>query len=170
MSAPIIAFGNQRLGTGTTTLVYHLAWMFADLNVPVLAVDLDPQSDLTRALVNTDAESQRGASLARDLEYYVRHGDAESRSANPFRVGQNLSLLGADLSLGRLEDSPGRTKALSAIQDLSGALRVIVAPTSCSPIWGPRWEPSIGRLFQRPIMWSLPWPEIRYRWMDSRIL
>ena len=42
-----IAFFNNKGGVGKTTLVYHLAWMMADLGARVLAVDLDPQANLT---------------------------------------------------------------------------------------------------------------------------
>jgi chromosome partitioning protein len=37
-----IAFFNNKGGVGKTALVYHLAWMFNDLGLSVLAVDLDP--------------------------------------------------------------------------------------------------------------------------------
>jgi len=39
---------------GKTSLVYHLAWMFSDLRVKVLAVDLDPQANLTAAFFDED--------------------------------------------------------------------------------------------------------------------
>lgn len=42
-----IAFLNNVAGVGTTSLVYHLAWMYADLGVSVVAADLDPQASLT---------------------------------------------------------------------------------------------------------------------------
>ncbi len=42
-----IAFFNNKGGVGKTSLVYHLAWMYADLGVNVLAADLDPQANLT---------------------------------------------------------------------------------------------------------------------------
>jgi cellulose biosynthesis protein BcsQ len=42
-----IAFFNNKGGVGKTTLVYHLAWMFADMGHDVIAADLDPQSNLT---------------------------------------------------------------------------------------------------------------------------
>jgi cellulose biosynthesis protein BcsQ len=42
-----IAFFNNKGGVGKTTLVYHLAHMFADLGRRVLLLDLDPQSNLT---------------------------------------------------------------------------------------------------------------------------
>jgi chromosome partitioning protein len=121
VSAPIIAFGNQRLGTGTTSLVYHLAWMFADLNLPVLAVDLDPQSDLTRALVDVSVmpvEWQRQTSFVQDLKHCILDGGTGKEQTHPFRVTQNLSLLAGDLSLGRLEDSLEWTKIRLAIRNV----------------------------------------------------
>ncbi len=43
----ILSFFNNKGGVGKTTLVYHLAHMFAALGKRVLLVDLDPQSNLT---------------------------------------------------------------------------------------------------------------------------
>src|ERR1700678_1001695 len=54
LSAPIIAFFNNKGGVGKTTLVYHLAWKFADLGLPVVAVDLDPQSNLPAAFLSDE--------------------------------------------------------------------------------------------------------------------
>ena len=42
-----IGFVSARSGVGTTTLVSHLAWMFAERGQRVLAVDLDPQAGLS---------------------------------------------------------------------------------------------------------------------------
>lgn len=42
-----IAFFNNNGGMGKTSLVYHLAWMYADLGFPVIAADFDPQANLT---------------------------------------------------------------------------------------------------------------------------
>lgn len=42
-----IAFFNHKSGVGKTTLVYHLAHMLSRMGYPTLAVDLDPQADLT---------------------------------------------------------------------------------------------------------------------------
>ncbi len=47
MTAPIVAFFNNKGGVGKTSLVYHLAWMYADTGKRIIAVDLDPQSNLT---------------------------------------------------------------------------------------------------------------------------
>lgn len=54
MSIPILAFFNNKGGVGKTSLVYHLAWMYADLGIPVLAADLDPQANLTAAFLEED--------------------------------------------------------------------------------------------------------------------
>lgn len=42
-----VAFFNNKGGVGKTSLVYHLAWMYADLGVCAVAADLDPQVNLT---------------------------------------------------------------------------------------------------------------------------
>ncbi|HEY5340019.1 MAG TPA: AAA family ATPase [Candidatus Aquilonibacter sp.] len=42
-----IAFFNNKGGVGKTSLVYHLAHMFANFDLRVLCLDLDPQSNLT---------------------------------------------------------------------------------------------------------------------------
>ena len=36
-----IAFFNNKGGVGKTSLVYHLAWMYADLGISTVAVDID---------------------------------------------------------------------------------------------------------------------------------
>jgi len=54
MSVPVIAFFNNKGGVGKTSLVYHLAWMFADLGAKVVAADLDPQANLTAAFLDDD--------------------------------------------------------------------------------------------------------------------
>lgn len=46
-----IAFFNNKGGVGKTTLVYHLAWMYQELGINVVALDLDPQANLTAAFL-----------------------------------------------------------------------------------------------------------------------
>lgn len=43
----MITFFTIKGGVGTTSLVYHLAWMYREMGLRVVAVDLDPQSNLT---------------------------------------------------------------------------------------------------------------------------
>jgi cellulose biosynthesis protein BcsQ len=47
-----IAVFNVKGGVGKTSLVYHLAWMYADLGLRVIAADLDPQASLSRMFVD----------------------------------------------------------------------------------------------------------------------
>ncbi|MER5263706.1 ParA family protein [Actinosynnema sp. NPDC002837] len=49
-----LALFNNKGGVGKTTLTYHLAHMYQRLGVRVLAVDLDPQANLTSAFLNED--------------------------------------------------------------------------------------------------------------------
>jgi cellulose biosynthesis protein BcsQ len=51
MSIPVITFFNNKGGVGKTSLVYHLSWMFSDLGMRTLAVDLDPQANLSSAFL-----------------------------------------------------------------------------------------------------------------------
>lgn len=49
-----VAFFNNKGGVGKTTLVYHLTWMLAERGEQVLAVDLDPQANLTSMFLPED--------------------------------------------------------------------------------------------------------------------
>ncbi|WP_154855260.1 ParA family protein [Cyclobacterium xiamenense] len=42
-----ITFFNNKGGVGKTTTVYHVAWMLSEMGIKTIAVDLDPQSNLT---------------------------------------------------------------------------------------------------------------------------
>jgi chromosome partitioning protein len=50
----IIVFFNNKGGVGKTSLVYHLAWMYADHGLKVVAADLDPQANLTAMFLDED--------------------------------------------------------------------------------------------------------------------
>jgi chromosome partitioning protein len=49
-----LAFVCNGSGDGKTTLVYHLAWMFAESGLSVLAVDLDPLANLSSLFLTED--------------------------------------------------------------------------------------------------------------------
>ena len=49
-----IAFFNNKGGVGKTTLVYHFTYMLAELGYKCLAVDLDPQTNLTSMFLPDD--------------------------------------------------------------------------------------------------------------------
>jgi chromosome partitioning protein len=50
-----LALFNNKGGVGKTTLTYHLAHMMQRLGCRILAVDLDPQSNLTAAFLDEDS-------------------------------------------------------------------------------------------------------------------
>ena len=104
-----IAFFNNKGGVGKTSLVYHTAWMFADLGYRVLAVDLDPQSNLSIMALDED----RLEALWPDDEHpETLHGavaplfggTGDIRRAHTESLGDHLGLLVGDLALSRIED------------------------------------------------------------------
>lgn len=54
MTTPVITFFNNKGGVGKTSLVYHLSWMLSDSGRRIVAVDLDPQANLTAAFLDED--------------------------------------------------------------------------------------------------------------------
>ncbi|PSQ97877.1 MAG: chromosome partitioning protein [Bacteroidetes bacterium SW_9_63_38] len=115
MSAPVISFFNNKGGVGKTSLIYHLAWMYADNDWRVLAADLDPQANLTATFLKEDRLESvvfeygdeadtiyecvqpliRGVGDVADP--VLEHIEADSLS-------ENLALLSGDLSLSKFED------------------------------------------------------------------
>jgi cellulose biosynthesis protein BcsQ len=106
-----IAFFNNRGGVGQTSLVYHLAWMFSDLGVPVLAADLDPQANLTAMFLDKEQlqslwpeDDDHGSTVYGAIRpILLGTGDITVPPVN--WVGRDLGLLPGDLSLSRFEDS-----------------------------------------------------------------
>ena len=54
MTTKVIAFFNNKGGVGKTSLVYHIAWMMTELELRVVAADLDPQGNLSAAFLDED--------------------------------------------------------------------------------------------------------------------
>lgn len=110
MSAAVVAFFNNKGGVGKTSLVYHLACMYADLGRRVLAADLDPQANLTASFLDEDALEllwRPGSMPAPTVHGMLRPliegtGDIAPMSGQP--VGRNLVLLPGDLELSSFED------------------------------------------------------------------
>ena len=104
-----IAFFNNKGGVGKTTLVYHVAWMCSDLGRRVLAVDLDPQANLTSMFLDDDEleavwpEDTPHASVHRSILPIV-DGVGDIEPAPCKRLSANLALLPGDLGLSQFED------------------------------------------------------------------
>ncbi len=104
-----IAFFNNKGGVGKTSLVYHCAWMFAERGFRVLAVDLDPQSNLSIMAL----DEERLEALWPDGDHpETLHGavaplfggTGDVRPAHIEQLGERLGLLVGDLALSRIED------------------------------------------------------------------
>lgn len=110
MSAPIIAFFNNKGGVGKTSLVYHLSWMYADLGLKVLASDLDPQANLTASFLDEEKledfwpDGDHSKTIYGSIEPLLRGvGDIEE---NPYaeEIDERIHLIIGDLALSRFED------------------------------------------------------------------
>jgi chromosome partitioning protein len=105
-----IAFFNNKGGVGKTSLVYHLSWMFAERGLPVLAVDLDPQANLSAMFLSEERleeiwpdADEHPATVYGAVRPILRGiGDIAPPPAE--QITANLSLLPGDLGLSQFED------------------------------------------------------------------
>jgi chromosome partitioning protein len=108
MNAPIIAFFNNKGGVGKTSLVYHLAWMYQRLGLRVIAVDLDPQANLTAAFLNEDRLeeiwllNQQPSTIFRAVQPLMR-GTGDVVMPQLEGINSRLHLLVGDLQLSEFE-------------------------------------------------------------------
>lgn len=113
MSAPVIAFFNNKGGVGKTSLVYHLAWMMAEKRLQVVAADLDPQANLTANFLDEDDLEELwpagstlnapGRTVYGSLAPLIR-GIGDIAEPAIVDVSDRLSLLPGDLTLSNFED------------------------------------------------------------------
>jgi chromosome partitioning protein len=125
-----IAFFNNKGGVGKTSLVYHLALMFAERGVKTLAVDLDPQSNLTSMFLDEEKLDQlwngdKNATIFHSLQAIIK-GTGDILPAHIEPIHENLGLIAGNLALSRFEDSLSEKwpKCLSGDE---AAFRVITA-------------------------------------------
>ena len=104
-----VAFFNNKGGVGKTSLVYHLAWMFEHLGVRAMAVDLDPQSNLTSVFLDEDRledvwpEGDHPLSILGALRPLVR-GIGDVSTAHVEQITEWLGVIIGDLGLSQFED------------------------------------------------------------------
>ncbi len=109
MSVPILTFFNNKGGVGKTSLVYHLAWMFASLHKRVLAVDLDPQANLTAAMLSEEQiedlwdRQTPGSTIYQCVKPLTVVGDIVP--PDPIKISDDLYLIPGDVALSSYEDS-----------------------------------------------------------------
>lgn len=130
-----IAFFNNKGGVGKTSMVYHLAWMFRDMGHGVLAVDLDPQSNLTSIFLEESSieqlwpEGKHPETILGSIDPLIESlGDI--REPRPIGIDQDLFLIAGDLGLSTFEDrlSEAWSKCLSDNAPIAGdGFRVVTA-------------------------------------------
>ena len=150
---PTLALFNNKGGVGKTTLTFHLAHKLAELGCTVLAVDLDPQANLTSAFLEPDlleelwderaqlpvgvvspaqrslftlAAIPKGAGTVGDAlrEFEDRKGPL--RLVKPIKIVEGLHLLPGDLSLSSFEDTLAKEWP-GTLTGARGSLRVTSA-------------------------------------------
>jgi chromosome partitioning protein len=107
MTTPVVAFFNNKGGVGKTTLVYHLAWMLRELGIRVVALDLDPQANLTASFLSDERveelwnRSDRGSVYGALAPLF----EGEGGLGEPYveEVATGLSLVPGDLQLSGAE-------------------------------------------------------------------
>jgi chromosome partitioning protein len=111
MSIPVLTFFNNKGGVGKTSLVFHLSWIFSKMGLNVVAIDLDPQANLTSAFLSEDQLETLWSEEAwisgpntvfKCLQPLMETGDI--LNPIPTKVRHNLHLIPGDLALAGYED------------------------------------------------------------------
>ena len=104
-----LLFFNNKGGVGKTTLVYHITYMLAEMGYKCLAVDLDPQSNLTSMFLS-DEELERiytQENRAETLLYGIKpldRGIGDIADVKIHHISPNIGLMAGDLELSLFED------------------------------------------------------------------
>ena len=103
-----VVFFNNKGGVGKTSLVYHLAWMYADLGLSVVAADLDPQANLSAMFLPEDRldelwpDGEHPNTILGAVGPILRGtGDIAEPHVEP--ISQRIGLVIGDLGLSRFE-------------------------------------------------------------------
>ncbi|MGP0091273.1 MAG: ParA family protein [Xanthobacteraceae bacterium] len=103
-----LAFFNNKGGVGKTSLVYHLAYMFALRRRRVVAVDLDPQANLSGMFLQDDRIetlwSAGGAATVYSSMQPLIEGTGDLFPVTPQLIADRLALIPGDLTLSEVED------------------------------------------------------------------
>jgi len=110
VTVPIIAFFNNKGGVGKTSLVYHLACMYADLGQRLLVADLDPQANLSAAFLDEDRldelwpDGGHPRTVYGAIDPLLRGIGDVVTEPHTEKIEDALQLLAGDLGLARFED------------------------------------------------------------------
>jgi cellulose biosynthesis protein BcsQ len=109
MSIPVVTFFNNKGGVGKTSMVYHLAWMFSDRGLRVIAADLDPQGNLTAAFLDEDRLELVMPGDDHPLTIYgavqpLKKGTGDIADPHVEIISDRLGLVLGDMALSTFED------------------------------------------------------------------
>ncbi len=102
-----IVFFNNKGGVGKTTTVYHIAWMLSELGIKTIAVDLDPQSNLTSMFLDIERLEDI---YDNNIPVTILDSINPVVSGDPYQpvhieeINTNLGLLIGNLALSTFED------------------------------------------------------------------
>jgi len=103
-----IAVFNNKRGAGKTSLVYHLAWMYAQLDRNVLVADLDPQANLTSMFLDDEeVEALWSAQETRTIHPALRplmEGVGDVSTPSLLRPAEGIGLIPGDMRISGVED------------------------------------------------------------------
>lgn len=104
-----IAFFNNNGGVGNTTLVYHFSYMLSELGYKCLAVDLDPQANLTSMFLDEEKlaevyENENTRPTILEAIKPLDKGIGDIRPATIHQINKSIGLLAGDLELSMFED------------------------------------------------------------------
>jgi cellulose biosynthesis protein BcsQ len=162
-----IAFFSNKGGVGKTTLVYHLAHMFADLGHRLLLLDLDPQSNLTAMCLPEEeleeiwTDPPRPRRTVLEAVRPILKGEGDLAAPSVIELSDAISLVPGDLGLSAFEDqlSDAWPRALdrdeAAFRTLSAFHRL--AKLACHASAKPEWVlmdvgPNLGAISRAALL------------------
>ncbi|HBH28488.1 MAG: ParA family protein [Desulfofustis sp. PB-SRB1] len=109
MSIPVVAFFNNKGGVGKTSMVYHLAWMFADHDIGVVAADLDPQANLTAWFLDDERLEEIVLRDGHPKTIFgavqpLKRGTGDIKAPHVEEISDYLGVVPGDMALSTFED------------------------------------------------------------------
>jgi len=106
---PVLAFFNNKGGVGKTSMIYHVAWMFAEQGVRVIAADLDPQANLTAAFLDEERLEQVLSAPDHPQTIFgclrpLKRGTGDIAPPHVEIISDRLGLILGDMALSSFED------------------------------------------------------------------
>ncbi len=104
-----LAFFNNKGGVGKTTLLYHVAYMLAEMGERVLVADLDPQANATSMFLPESRleelwpDGDHPSTIFGALRPIIR-GIGDVADVHVEKITRNLNLVVGDLALSTFED------------------------------------------------------------------